>query len=250
MTIDAIQLLRDRWSEVPDADEETVREAYAYATSSRARRWRGAIGLPYVTPLRPRFALPAAAAICALAACAVVFTGSLGGSGTERGSQRGSSGGLLGVGVPIGSISAAVDHPLAGGTQIAIAQASNTLGAPVVLPDTNLVRPSDAGPVWTRTLSNPTQTQVAVTYPAQNLIIYYRNPGYSLATYETWVQGSDTMHKISINGVPALFFDQQTSEGGANALALPTSGIDILIVGRYDEPTLENVGQSILAQSP
>lgn len=92
MTTDAVQLLRDHWGEVPDADEETVQRAYAYATSSRTRRWRGAMRLPYVPPLRPRFAVPAAAAIVTAAVCAFVFTGAFGGSGAQRANEKPSVG--------------------------------------------------------------------------------------------------------------------------------------------------------------
>jgi hypothetical protein len=89
MTKDEMQLLRDFRSEVPAPEPETVRRAYAYATGEPRR---GALlALPRVSPLHLRVVLPVAAAIGA-AVCAVVFTGTLGGSsGHPSGSlvQRG-----------------------------------------------------------------------------------------------------------------------------------------------------------------
>lgn len=196
---------------------------------------------------RPRWAMIAVAAAAVAGVGINSLSQSAGHQPSRSGGEHGKhtvTGGILGVGVPIGSISAAVADPLPGATQIPLAQASSTLGAPVVLPNTNLVSPSDAGPVWTRTI--PNRTQVAVTFPAQNLILYYGSPGYSLATWER-IDPYGTV--VTIQGVQAVYFDQKTSDGGANALILTTKETDILIAGRYDEQTLESVAQSVLSQS-
>jgi hypothetical protein len=82
MTTDATQLLRDHWSEVPKADEETVRRAFAYATSGTRTRFARPLRHRGVHPLRLRIALPAVAAICA-AAAAVVATGTFTGGASQ-----------------------------------------------------------------------------------------------------------------------------------------------------------------------
>jgi len=87
MTTDAIQLLRDHWSEVPKADEETVRRAFAYATSGTRTRLPRPLRLRGVPPLRLRIALPAAAAICA-AAAALVATGTFTGGARQTPRHR------------------------------------------------------------------------------------------------------------------------------------------------------------------
>jgi hypothetical protein len=72
MATDAIQLLRDHWGDVPDADEETVRRAYAYATSARTR---GPIRLFRFTIPRPRLriAIPVVAAVALAAGLSLAF---------------------------------------------------------------------------------------------------------------------------------------------------------------------------------
>jgi hypothetical protein len=98
MTTDEMQLLRDFRKEVPPPDEETMRRAYAYATSGLRTGWRQSLRFSFVPPLRLRFALPAAAAIGAAAACAVIFTGALGGSSTHSGERVGNLSGSGGQG--------------------------------------------------------------------------------------------------------------------------------------------------------
>lgn len=97
MTTDEMQLLRDFRKEVPAPDEETMQRAYAYATSGASSGWQQSLRLLPVHPLRLRFALPAAAAICAAVVGAVIFTGALGGSGTHP-ATYGSGGLSLGGG--------------------------------------------------------------------------------------------------------------------------------------------------------
>lgn len=87
MTTDATQLLRDHWSEVPKADEETVRRAFAYATSGTTTRFPRPLRHRGVHPLKLRIALPAVAAICA-AAAAVVATGTFTGGASQTARHR------------------------------------------------------------------------------------------------------------------------------------------------------------------
>jgi hypothetical protein len=82
MTTDEMQLLRDFRSDIPEPDDESIRRAYAYATSQP--RYEGPrLSLPSVSPLRLRVVLPAAAAICA-AAVALIATGTLAGGGATH----------------------------------------------------------------------------------------------------------------------------------------------------------------------
>ena len=69
-----------------------MRRAYAYATGGAPSGWQRSLRFLPVPPLRLRFALPAAAAVCVAAACAVVFTGALGGSGAQRANEKPSDG--------------------------------------------------------------------------------------------------------------------------------------------------------------
>jgi hypothetical protein len=98
MATDAIQLLRDHWNEVPEADKETMRRAYTYATSRSRAGFPRSLRFRRVPPLRLRFALPAAAAVCVAAACAVVFTGALSGSGSRYNGKVGNLSGSGGTG--------------------------------------------------------------------------------------------------------------------------------------------------------
>jgi len=82
MTTDEMQLLRDFRNDIPAPDEESVRRAYAYATS-QPRAAGPRLSLSRVSPLRLRVVLPAAAAICA-AAVALIATGTLAGGGATH----------------------------------------------------------------------------------------------------------------------------------------------------------------------
>lgn len=85
--MDEMQLLRDFRKEVPEPDPETMRRAYAYATSGQRSGLRKSLRRASVFPLRLRFAVPAAAAVCVAAVCAVIFSGALGGSATHSPSK-------------------------------------------------------------------------------------------------------------------------------------------------------------------
>ena len=81
MTTDEMQLLRDFRSDIPEPDEESVRRAYAYATS-QPRATRPRPSLPSVSLLRLRFVIPAVAVIFA-AVAALAAIGTLSGRATQ-----------------------------------------------------------------------------------------------------------------------------------------------------------------------
>ena len=68
-----------------------------------------------------------------------------------------------------------VQRPLAG-KQISLADGTAAVGPALVLPDTSLVGPSDAGPVWMSNIDPQTAVNVAVTFPRQGMFIDYSWP--------------------------------------------------------------------------
>lgn len=132
MTTDEIQLLKDFRSNVPAPDEDTTRRAYAYATSQSqvARRLR----LPI--PATNRARLLGIAAVAGAAVLVGVFA--LPGSTTPRQTATGSG--------PPPPVTVGGDAP--GGPiplSQALSSASKSFGVPIILPDTPVLKPSDAG---------------------------------------------------------------------------------------------------------
>src|SRR4051794_28677824 len=112
--------------------------------------------------VRLRLAVPALAAICLAATCAVVFSGALRGSNVHRPTKNvapywSPQNSNDAVGLPT------LARPLFLGRQVTLAEASASLGIPLVLPDTTLVTPSDAGTVWEVGRGSPFTTSVAIT---------------------------------------------------------------------------------------
>src|SRR5581483_6713633 len=65
-------------------------------------------------------------------------------------------------------------HPLESAFPSTLPDAAVALGQPLVLPDTPLVDPSDVGKVWAwRSGGGNVAADVAVTYPAQGVIVEY-----------------------------------------------------------------------------
>jgi len=146
-------------------------------------------------------------------------------------------------------------YPLGtGAKQISLADASTALGVPLVLPNSPLVKASDAGPVWTDSDSHGTR-RVAVTFPSQSLTITYERPvpfADPLANYQQYANDTpETAQVIDLNGVPALAVKEQS--GGSDWdhggwIQFVSGGTDIVVQGYYDESTLQDVVQSIVSQ--
>lgn len=61
--------------------------------------------------------------------------------------------------------------------QVSLSDAASALGGPIVLPSSGQVTPADVGAVWLNQLpDNTTSPAVAVTFPAQGLVVEYTRP--------------------------------------------------------------------------
>ncbi|HUZ16008.1 MAG TPA: hypothetical protein VMU72_07485 [Gaiellaceae bacterium] len=135
-----------------------------------------------------------------------------------------------------------------------LADASSALGAPVVLPDTALVRPSDAANtvesvcVPKNDTVEPPWCQVTVSFPSQGLTVEYARPAPSdaLASYKNLLGENDTAKIVDMNGLPALFVPQAQESW----LEFAVGGTEITVRGTYGEAALQAVAQSIVDRSP
>ncbi len=149
--------------------------------------------------------------------------------------------------------------------QTTLVNAQTALGQTIVLPQTAVLTPSDAGPVWMDSLTDQqngvTTTNVAVTFPAQGMIIAYTRPAPSdgsAAHFRAMAQsmpspsGASEGQVISLNsGVPALAVQENSDDTGANfgAIIFNVGGAEISVKGHNDQATLEALAQSILARA-
>ena len=267
MTNDDLQLLRDLRAEIPAPDEETRRRIYAYATSGQANRWQGSSQrLRRAAPFRLRFAVPAVAAICAAAVAAVVLTGALGGSSIPSTHPAHNVWSPLSNGTESVSGPPTLANPLpAFAEQTTLADASAELGIPLVLPNTTLVQPADAGSVWVASLhdkaGNSVVTTVAVTFPSRGVIVEYTRPAPSdgsAAHFQAMAQGmaspggAQIAQVISLSGgVPAFAVQQNSDETGHNfgEIIFNVGGSEVRVMGHTDRAKLESLARSILSQS-
>ena len=155
--------------------------------------------------------------------------------------------------------------PLDLAKQVTLAEAQATLGAPIVLPNTGFVQPSDVGPVWLDSPhdkdGNPVMTNVAVTFPSQGVMVGYTRPAPSdgsAAHFQAMAQsmpspsGGSEGQVISLDGgVPALVVKQNSDDTGHNfgAVFFNMAGSEVAVMGHDDEATLESLALSILSQS-
>jgi hypothetical protein len=148
-----------------------------------------------------------------------------------------------------------VQHPLAGANQASLSDATAALGPALVLPDTDIVGPSDAGPVWM--FAGRNFVNVAVTFPRQGMFIDYvwpgANSGDPLDSYRALVQDNrPNFHLIDLNGVPGFAIDQNSDDTGHNfgVVAFTVGSTEIQVFGHNDQTTLTAVATSILDQMP
>ena len=167
-------------------------------------------------------------------------------------------------GLSVGSLPT-VAHPLplfAKQTTLASAQAA--LGSSLVLPQTAVVGPSEAGAVWTASQTEPggaTTTVVAVTFPAQGMIIEYENPAPldgSAATFQSMTKsmpsrsgGSEGQVITLAGGVPALAVAENSDDLGANfgEIIFNVGGTQVRVMGHNDEATPQPIAESVLARA-
>ncbi len=140
-----------------------------------------------------------------------------------------------------------------------LARAAASSGVRLVLPNTPLVRASDAGPVWIDGFSHrdghKTDGAVAVTFPAQGLIVEYTRPapfrGDTRTHYQQVALGFRDSKVIDLKRRPALVF-RQNSDGTRNnfgSVSLKLNGSEVVVLGHKSEATLEDLALSILNQS-
>lgn len=144
--------------------------------------------------------------------------------------------------------------------RISLADASATLGAPVVLPDSPLVQPSDAGAAWTertcpasdREPWNEHACWVWVSFRSAALNVgFLRPPMYPGNRSEWELQAKDYgvgAEVVDLNGVPALAIREQGPFPGSVEFDL--GGNRIVVAGDYDLATLKAAAQSIVDRYP
>lgn len=140
-----------------------------------------------------------------------------------------------------------------------LADASSVLGAPIVLPDTDAVHPTDAAPTAeTECLSQPNQSvpcQVTVEFPTHAkyyvpLTIRYLRPVEAdpAARYRHIAKQVKDAKVISLSGVPALFVPGP-GISYPSWIEFVAGGTDVTVQGIDDEATLEAMAQSIIDRS-
>lgn len=170
-----------------------------------------------------------------------------------------------GVELPVPLPTVAQPLPAFAAKQTTLAKAQTALGQTIVLPQTAVLTPSDAGPVWMDSLTNQesgvTTTNVAVTFPAQGMIIGYTRPAPSdgsAAHFQAMTQsmpspsGASEGQVISLNGgVPALAVQENSDDTGANfgSIIFNVGGAEVSVQGHNDQATLKMIAQSILSRS-
>jgi hypothetical protein len=134
-----------------------------------------------------------------------------------------------------------------------MANATSALGSSIVLPSTTSVQPSAAGAVWEGSVGS--STTVAVTFPAQGMIIGYMRPApYAdpATEYQSMSQGIPSSQVVQLNATtPAIVIAENSDETGANfgVVAFQINGTEVRVMGHSDGSTLEGIARSILARS-
>jgi len=147
--------------------------------------------------------------------------------------------------------------------QIDLADATATMGAPVVLPDTSLVKPSDVGQVWAErncpaATGRVTDASVLhacwiwVSFPSAGLSVGYLRPPMYYGTENEWKlqartygpTGATGAQEVHLGNVPALAIAPQDPYPGSVEFDL--NGTRVVVAGKYDTATLQAVAQSII----
>ena len=143
--------------------------------------------------------------------------------------------------------------------KVNVSDASATLGAPIVLPDTVKVRPSDAASAWAEgqcphaTASSAdgfSGCAVWIKFPAKSLTIVYERPGGSGAGVPPeQVKQMSGAHLVDVGGLPALAIDRNAEGANPGWVEFAIHGTRVIISGDYDTATLQSIGQSIVDRS-
>jgi hypothetical protein len=195
-----------------------------------------------------------AVAVVALAAGAASATVALRGSDRSRPTVVlcGPSLGLIRAG-----LLPSVAHPLSCASRMTLAKANASLGVPLVLPKTALIRPSDLGRVWgivSYRAGRKTGAIVAATFPAQGVIVEYERPAPSngsAAHFQAIAEGIPAAKVVYLNGTPA-FVTRQKSDMNRNnfgGVLFNLGGSEVRVLAHRDQATLEGLALSILNRS-
>lgn len=145
------------------------------------------------------------------------------------------------------------------GRQIDLADASGTLGAPVVLPDTSLASPSNAGPAWAERSCPASDGSITeesfrhacwiwISFPSAGLSVGYLRPPQYRGTRGEWElqagKYGDNAKVIELGNIPALAIEPQDPYPGSVEFDL--DGTRVVVAGAYDTATLQDVAQSIV----
>lgn len=207
MTTDAIQLLRDHWGDVPDADDAHVRQAYAYAI--RRRR---------VTHIRA-FSRPAFFAVALAMLAGAAF-------GIDHVLQNGRSPASTQLGEPgaIHDSSVIGVNPFgAAGETITLDQLVAAKPYPLAIPDSPLANSGNVGTVWLNT-----ETGAAAAYwPSSGVEVMWGGIGVDYSGFPE--QDIKTINGVKVILEPAGEFLSPHSvllfpEPNGHLVALATDG--------------------------
>jgi hypothetical protein len=150
-------------------------------------------------------------------------------------------------------------HPLpCWAKRTTVARAAASAGTRLVLPSTPLVRPSDAGPVWidgfTRRAGHKTDGAVAITFPAQHMIVEYVRPtpfrNDARTHYLAVAQGLHASKVIGLKGRAALVIHQDIGQQhNFGSVSFKLNRSEVVILGHKSEAALEALALSILQRS-
>jgi len=174
-------------------------------------------------------------------------------TGVALGTLGGSSAPPSGLGsLGVGSL-ATVDRPIPG-LRVSLAQATDVLGAPLILPDLPGVSSADIGAVWSsRAAHSSIGESVAVTFPSQGFAVRYTRPvpyKDALVDYESYVRSTPSAQVVYLDGVPTLTDTSRRADGSSwSFVEFVSHGTMIAVMGTADEPTLQDAAQSILTQA-
>ncbi len=209
-----------------------------------------AVRVDSILARRPRLSRRLVLAVAVVGVVAVAAAASLTGVFVLGGQDKRS-----GVGMLRDLPGPTVQRPLIG-KPVSLANGTAAIGPALVLPETSLVGPSDAGPVWMSNVDPQTAVTVAVTFPRQGMFIDYSWPApYAdpAAGYRSLVQDNrPNFHLIDLEGLPALAIDQNSDDTGQNfgVVAFTVGSTEIRVFGHNDQTTLASVATSILDQMP
>ncbi len=137
-----------------------------------------------------------------------------------------------------------------------LGRASATAGTRLVLPSTPLVRPSDAGPVWidgfSRRAGHKTGGVVAITFPAQHVIVQYVRPAFhgdARTHYQAVAQGLHARKVIDLNGRAALVIRWDGSRHNFGSVSFKRNRNEVVVLGQRSETALESLALSTFGRS-